>query len=124
MKTKKLYYIAFFTLLFDVASCHLMLIEKILYPGWAYYMYCIAQAITMYSLYYRISLQLEKPELFLVKDKYTTGIAFYYSTIVPFAFKQIVDEMFFPSGKIDWLDYPLLFISLIIAHRKYYIKNS
>lgn len=101
----------------DIASCHFFLLDCFLPLGYAYYAYCIAQAITMAVLYYRISFQIEKSSL--ADDRYLRQVRFLSYIIVPFATKQILDELI-RYNILDWLDYPVLLLTGALAYKKYY----
>lgn len=118
MTSKRLYAYSIITLSLDITGCHLVVIEKLLWHDVAYYLYCVSQAVTMWLLYYRISLQLQ--EHTMPFDSYLKRASFLFYIIVPFALKQILDEGIARDGGLDFLDYPLLLLTTIYAYHKYY----
>lgn len=120
MNTKRLYLITLAALILDIASCHLVFFTEYL-PQYAdYYMYNLSQAVVMCVLYYRIAYSFESIKQEIVNDKYVKRINYLFFVMVPFASKQILDQLI-NNYTIDLLDYPILIILLIYGYHKYYL---
>jgi hypothetical protein len=124
MKARSLAGLTLSTIVVDIASCHMILLHdyKLIPDTIGYYIYVTMQASVMASVYFIASQLSEysRQGKMLPFDKYITRISFYFYILVPFATKQIIDELMKRNEELDWTDYPTLLICILFALTKYY----